>query len=94
MLEAGVGEPLAIVDLLVQPHNASDIVQPEIREVGFWGVERISILNLAVGMWPAESEELLWDQPVKISILHLLVVLVFIIVKVVKLKETLKCNFY
>ena len=68
-------------------------MQPEIREVGFWGVERISILNLAVWMWPAESEELLWDQPVEISILHLLIVLVFIVVKVVKLKETLKFKF-
>ena len=36
VLEAGVGESLAIVDLLVQPHNASDIVKPEIGEVGFW----------------------------------------------------------
>jgi len=51
-------------------------------------VERVSILDLAVGMWTAESQELLRDQPVEISILHFFVVLVFIIVKVVKLKET------
>ena len=90
MLEACVGESLAIVDLLVQPDNASDIVKPEIGEVGFWRVERVSILDLAVGMWTTESQELLWDQPVKISILHFFVVLVFIVVEVVKLKETLE----
>ena len=33
VLEAGVGEPLAIVDLLVQPHDAGDVVQPEVGEV-------------------------------------------------------------
>lgn len=93
VLEACVGESLAIVDLLVQPHNASDIVKPEIGEVGFWGVERVSVLDLAVGMWPAERQELLWDQPVEISILHFFVVLVFIVVKVVKLKETLKFQY-
>ena len=93
MLETGVGEPLAIVDLLVQPHNASDVVKPEIGEVRFWRVERVSILNLAVGMRTAESQELLWDQPVEISILHFFVVLIFIVVKVVKLKEAWKIWF-
>ena len=88
MLKAGIGESLAIVDLLVQPHNASDVVQSEVGEVGFWRVERVSILDLAVGMWTAESQELLRDQPVEISILHFFVVLVFIVVEVVKLKET------
>jgi len=33
MLEAGIGESLAIVDLLVQSHNAGDVVKPEIGEV-------------------------------------------------------------
>ena len=88
MLKAGIGESLAVVDLLVQPHNASDVVQSEVGEVGFWRVERVSILDLAVGMWTAESQELLRDQPVEISILHFFVVLVFIVVEVVKLKET------
>ena len=88
MLEAGVGEPLAIVDLLVQPHDASDIVQPEIREVGFWGVERISILNLAVWMRSAERKELARDKPVEITVLNLFIVLVLVIVKIIKVEKS------
>ena len=41
VLEAGVGEPLAIVDLLVQPHDAGDVVETEVGEVGLWGVQRV-----------------------------------------------------
>ena len=41
VLKAGVGEPLAIVDLLVQPHDARDVVETEVGEVGLWGVQRV-----------------------------------------------------
>ena len=88
VLEAGIGESLAVVDLLVQPHNTSDVVQTEVWEVGFWGMQRVAVLDLAVGMGSAESQKLLRDQPVEISILHFLVVLVLIVIKVVKIEET------
>ena len=41
VLEARVGEPLAVVDLLVQPHHAGDVVETEVGEVGLWGVQRV-----------------------------------------------------
>lgn len=42
VLEAGVGEALRLVDLLVQPHDGRHIMLFEIREVGFGGVKRIT----------------------------------------------------
>ena len=88
VLEAGVGEPLAIVDLLVQPHHAGDVVQPEVGEVGLWGVQRVTVLDLAMRVWAAEGEEFLGHKPVEVAVLHFLVVFILIVVKVVKVEET------
>lgn len=51
VLEAGVGEALRLVDLLVQPHDCSHVVLFEIRKVGFGGVQRVAIFNFAFWMW-------------------------------------------
>ena len=88
VLEAGIGESLAVVDLLVQPHNTSDVVQTEVWEVGFWGMQRVAVLDLAVRVGAAEGEEFLGHKPVEVAVLHFLVVFVLIVVEVVKVEET------
>ena len=88
VVKAGVGEPLAVVDLLVEPHDAGDVVQPEVGEVGLGRVERVPVLDLGLGVRPAERQELFRHQPVEVPVLDLLVMFVLVVVKVVKVEET------
>ena len=50
MMKPGVGEPFGVVDLLVQPDDAGDVVKSEVWEVGLGRVERITVLNLRLRM--------------------------------------------
>ena len=72
---------------LIEPHNTGDIVEAKVGEVGLGTVQRISVLNLGVGMGSAEGEKAPRDEPVEVPILHLLVVLVLLAVKVLKVEE-------
>ena len=51
-------------------------------------MQRVTVLDLAVRVGAAEGEEFLRHQPVKVAVLHFLVVFVLIVVKVVKVEET------
>lgn len=42
VVEAGVGETLAVVDLLVQTDDGGHVVLPEVREVSLRGMERVT----------------------------------------------------
>lgn len=42
VVEAGVGEALAVVDLLVQADDGGHVVFPEVRKVGLRGVQRVT----------------------------------------------------
>ena len=42
MLEAGICEALCIVDFLIQADYGRHVVFPEVREVGFWCMKRVS----------------------------------------------------
>ena len=88
MLEPSVGESLGIVDLLVEPHHAGHVVEPEIGEVGLGRVQRVTVLYFRMRVWTTKCKEFSRNQPIEITVLNFLVVFVFIVVKIVEIKET------
>ena len=93
VVKAGVGEPLAVVDLLIEPDNTGDVVESEVRKVGLGRVQRVAVLDLGLGVGTAKSQKLLRDEPVKITILNLLVVLVLVVVEVIEIEESRLVGF-
>ena len=93
VVEARIGEPLAVVDLLIEPDNTGDVVESEVRKVGLGRVQRVAVLDLGLGVGTAESQKLLRDEPVKITILNLLVVLVLVVVEVIEIEESRLVGF-
>uniref|UniRef100_A0A6B0VAJ6 Putative secreted protein n=1 Tax=Ixodes ricinus TaxID=34613 RepID=A0A6B0VAJ6_IXORI len=87
VVEALLGKAPGVVDLLVQPHHRAHVVLAEVREVRLRGVERVAVLNFALGVRPAEGDELVWHNPVEVAVLNPLVVLVLLQVKVFKVQE-------
>ena len=41
----------------------------EVGEVGLGGVQGVAVIDPAVGMRTAEGDELLWNQPVEVTVL-------------------------
>ena len=54
MMKAGVRESFAVVDFLVESHDACHVVEPEVGEVGLGGVEGVAVLNLGLGVGAAK----------------------------------------
>ena len=52
VLEAGVDEPLGVVDLLVEAHDAFDVVLAEVARICFGRVQWVAVLDLALGVRP------------------------------------------
>lgn len=62
VMEAGVCEPLGLVDLLVEPNHSANVVFPEVGEVGFRRMQRVACrgqrrgsassgFQLEIGVW-------------------------------------------
>lgn len=64
VLEAGVNKPLGVVDLFVEAHDAFDVVLAEVARICFGCVQRVAVLDFALGVRPRERKELLWYDPV------------------------------
>ena len=87
VVEARIGEPLAVVDLLVESDNASDVVESEVRKVGFGRVQWVAVLYLGLSVRAAKSQKFLRNEPVKVSVLNLLIVFVLVVVEVIEVEE-------
>ena len=72
VLEAGVNEPLGVVDLLVEAHDAFDVVLTEVTRICFGCVQRVAVLDFALGVRPRERQELLWHDPVQVTVFYFL----------------------
>ena len=56
-------------------------------------MEGVTVLYLGLGVRTTESQKFLRDEPVKITILHLLVVLVLVVVEVIEIEESRLVGF-
>ena len=87
VVEARICEALAVVDLLVESDNTSDVVESEVRKVRLGRVQGVAVLYLGLSMRATESQKFLRNEPVEITILNLLVVFVLVMVEVVEIEE-------
>ena len=76
--EASIDKTLAVVNLLVEPHNCCDVFPLVVVPIVLGSVESVARDLIAPGGRPAEGHELPRHDPVEVSILHLLIVLVLI----------------
>lgn len=77
-----------MVDLGVQSDNRRDIVIPEVGKVALGCMARIAVgQRLALLMWPTKRDKLLRNDPVEVTVLHTLKILVLLGVEVVEIKE-------
>lgn len=72
VLEAGVHEPLGVVDLLVEAYDALDVVLAKVARVGLGRVQRVAVLDLALRVRTRERQELLRQDPVEVTVFHFL----------------------
>ena len=72
VLEAGLGETLGVVDLLVEAHDAAHVVLAKVGHVCLGRVQRVAVLDLAFGVRTAKGYKLAGQHPVQISVLHFL----------------------
>ena len=94
VVKARIPELLGIVELLVEAHDGLDAVLPEIVKVGAGGMDGVAVARFVLVVRPAESKELLRQDPVEVPIVDLFVVLVLFDVKVLQVKEVeVSCFF-
>lgn len=72
VLEAGIDETFGVVDFLVETNYASDVVFSKVVDVGFGRVQRIPILDFALGVRAREGEKFLWQYPIQITVFNFL----------------------
>lgn len=87
MIKTSISELFSLVHSLVQADNGGHVVETEVGKVVVRRVKRVAILNATLVVWTSKGQELAWQDPVEVTIFHLLKVFILVRVEVGEVKK-------
>lgn len=87
MVETGIEKSCRIVQFEIQSNDCAHIVLSKVIEVGFGRMAWITIVDFRTIVWPAEGNKFIWYNPIQVSVLNSLVILVFDCIEIVEIEE-------
>lgn len=72
VLEASVDEAFGVVDFLVETNDTSYVVFSEVAYISFGRVQRVTVLDFALGVRSRERQEFLRKYPVQVTVFNFL----------------------